>query len=692
MEEAQLGDRVARTLRRRVRANRRRRRLRGAGLRSRPSRTPYKRRRRRYRNRLRPGTGPVPLQSNRNRRRLAAEPGLLHPVTVADRAARPARASSRTRGSRFPAAAAEPPGPGLGRARDPLAHEVRFLGSLLGQVIAEQAGPELFATVERIRRRTIALRRGDPEVVLEPDIERERLGAEIGSLDVEHAAAVARAFTLYFQLVNLAEERQRIRMLRTRARRAKGRPIDESLGEAVERLAAVTDRAGLEARLRTVEVHPVLTAHPTEARRRTLLVALRRIRRLLDALDDSLTTPDEDADLRRRLREEITLLWHTGDLRAVLPTPLDEVRSALAIFDETLFTVVPRYVRALDRALDSVAARGGRADDDAPPALAVDAGRTGTRPVAAPSLLRFGSWIGSDRDGHPGVTAEITLHAARLQADHLLRGYEAVAARLMQTVAARVAARAGRPGTRPRPRARRGRAARDDAPASAPVSRGALPAAAGRDRGAHPADTRGDDRRAGRAFGRLRGRGGARRGAGLAPARAGRGRARPGGLGRGRGAALAAGDVRVPPRLARGPPARRGASGGAGGPADGRRTRRRGRGRGHGRRAAGDVPGDRAAPGEVRRRGVPAVRDLVHDQPRRRRGGAGARAPGRGARAVRPAGRRPHRPAAGPARPRRRPAARERRRPVAARPSSSTACSPTRPTVPTSAIGATPRR
>ena len=123
-------------------------------------------------------------------------------------------------------------------------------------------------------------------------------------------------------------------------------------------------------------------------------------------------------------------------------------------------------------------------------------------------------------------------------------------------------------------------------------------------------------------------------------------------------------DVRVPPRLARGPPARRGASGRARGAPDGRRAGRRGRGRGHGGRGAGDVPGDRAAPGEVRRRGVPAVRDLVHDQPRRRRGGAGARAPGRGARAVRPAGRRPHRPAAGPARPRRRPAARERRRAV----------------------------
>ena len=182
----------------------------------------------------------------------------------------------------------------------------------------------------------------------------------------------------------------------------------------------------------------MLTAHPTEARRRTLLVALRRIRRLLDALDDPLTTPDEDADLRRRLREEITLLWHTGDLRAVTPTPLDEVRSALAIFDETLFVVVPRFMRARrpgDR-------RQRRRTDRRSPrreALAVDAGRTGTRAAVTPVLLRFGSWIGADRDGHPGVTADITLHAARLQADHLLRGYEAVAMRLMQTVAARVA-------------------------------------------------------------------------------------------------------------------------------------------------------------------------------------------------------------------------------------------------------------
>jgi phosphoenolpyruvate carboxylase len=309
-----------------------------------------------------------------------------------------------------------------------------MLGALLGQVIAEQGGPELFVLVERIRRRMIAARRDDTSSTPASDGDRQRLVAGIGTLDLGQLAAVGNAFTIYFQLINLAEERHRIRTLRTRARRARGRPIDDSIGEAVARLGASLGRDEVATLLARMEVHPVLTAHPTEARRRTLLVAQRRIRRLLDAMDDPLTTPDEDADLRRRLREEITLLWHTGDLRAIAPTPLDEVRSALAIFDETLFVAIPRLGRAVDRALDGIAARGPNG------AVAGDAGRTGTRPVDAPALLRLGSWIGSDRDGHPGVTSDVTLEAARLQADHLLRGYEAVASRLMQTVAARVPA------------------------------------------------------------------------------------------------------------------------------------------------------------------------------------------------------------------------------------------------------------
>ncbi len=357
------------------------------------------------------------------------------PCPMADRAARPDRVTApRARDDRFPAVAAEPPGPGIGVSRDALAGEVRLLGSLLGQVIAEQAGAGLFELVERIRHRTIALRRG-PALLQEPDVERDRLTAELAALDLGQLAAVGKAFTTYFQLVNIAEERHRIRVLRTRARQARGRAVDDSVAEAIGMLRATHDAGAVADLVARARVHPVLTAHPTEARRRTLLVAQRRIRRLLDHLDDPLVTPDEDADIRRRLREEISLLWHTGDLRAIAPTPLDEVRSALAIFDETLFVVVPRFMRALDRALDGPASD---APADAPSPVAGDSGRTGTHRPATPAILRFGSWIGADRDGHPGVTSDITVQVARLQAEHLLRGYEAVAARLMQTVAARV--------------------------------------------------------------------------------------------------------------------------------------------------------------------------------------------------------------------------------------------------------------
>ena len=117
-------------------------------------------------------------------------------------------------------------------------------------------------------------------------------------------------------------------------------------------------------------ISPVLTAHPTEARRRTLLVALRRLAALLERLDDPRLTPAEDGEIRRRLREEITIVWRTSDLRTVVPSPLDEVRTAMAFFDATLFTLVPRLYRAMDAALDDRPTRGGPA---------ADSGRTGTR-------------------------------------------------------------------------------------------------------------------------------------------------------------------------------------------------------------------------------------------------------------------------------------------------------------------------
>jgi phosphoenolpyruvate carboxylase len=317
-----------------------------------------------------------------------------------------------TAASRVPrsARAAEPAGIGSARARDPLALEVRLLGALLGQVITEQAGEGIYDLVERLRLAAIAFRHDEQPAV------RERLEAELDALELGDAEAVITAFSLYFQLVNLAEARARVRTLRKRERAARDGLLDDSVAEAVARLRrAGRNDADLDAILARLRITPVLTAHPTEARRRTTLVALRRCAVLLERLDDPRLTPSDDREIRRRLREEITLLWRTSDLRAVTPEPLDEVRTAMAMFDATLFTLAPRLYRTVDAVLDA---------------------DTGKRPPRAPAFLRFGSWIGGDRDGNPAVTADMTLRTLRIQADHVLHGYEAVAMRLMQTVSA----------------------------------------------------------------------------------------------------------------------------------------------------------------------------------------------------------------------------------------------------------------
>jgi phosphoenolpyruvate carboxylase len=327
---------------------------------------------------------------------------------------------------------AEPASVGTGRVRDPLATEVRLLGSLLGQVIAEQAGRDLLDLVERIRRTTIRLRRGD-----DPSL-RAALVAEVAGLDAERAEVVVRAFGLYFRLVNLAEERELVRVARRRERAGGNRRADDSIAAAVAALRRDgTSEEDVVAAVGRLRITPVLTAHPTEARRRTVLIALRRVDRLLRRLSEPDIGPADDRDVRRRLREEITLLWRTADLRATAVSPLDEVRTALAFFDESLFTVVPRVIRRADAALDPPDGRGASRRRHGESA---DAGRTGTRPPMVASFLAWESWIGGDRDGNPAVTAEVTERTLRIHADHILRGYEAVATRLSQTIAAAVPA------------------------------------------------------------------------------------------------------------------------------------------------------------------------------------------------------------------------------------------------------------
>jgi phosphoenolpyruvate carboxylase len=305
---------------------------------------------------------------------------------------------------------AEPGGLGSARARDPLAREVKLLGALLGQVVIEQEGDRLFELVETLRRSAIRRR--------EADAGGSDVSGILAGTSVEELVAVARAFTAYFLLINLAEEKHRVRMLRRRERSGR---LPESIAETIHRLPrSGHSTAELRALLDRLLLRPVLTAHPTEARRRTVLIAQRRIYRLLDRFDDPRLTRRQDRDLRRRLREEITVLWQTSHSRRERPTPLDEVRAAMVFFDQTLFRVTPQLYRALDTALLD----GGRGED-----------RSGSREPAAHAFLRWGSWIGGDRDGHPAVTATVTHATLRIQADHVLHGYRNVLDRLQQTVA-----------------------------------------------------------------------------------------------------------------------------------------------------------------------------------------------------------------------------------------------------------------
>ncbi|WP_132186986.1 MULTISPECIES: phosphoenolpyruvate carboxylase [Kribbella] len=268
--------------------------------------------------------------------------------------------------------------------------DVRLLGELLGRVLVEYAGQPLLDDVERLRELTIA---GDGEGA-------ERL---VATWPHERAEDVARAFTCYFHLTNLSEELHRARVLRERDRAGDAPSVSE-LAQAVEKISLESGEQQARALLNGLEFRPVLTAHPTEARRRAVLATIRRISTLLEERSDPRTGDSELAENRRRLVEQIDILWRTSQLRTSRPTPLDEVRSAMAVFEETLFDVVGNVYRRLDDAL---------------------AGETaGTKqPVVAP-FVRLGSWIGGDRDGNPNVTAAVTREAMQIQADHVLRALE----------------------------------------------------------------------------------------------------------------------------------------------------------------------------------------------------------------------------------------------------------------------------
>ena len=282
---------------------------------------------------------------------------------------------------------------------DPLRDDVRLLGSLLGQVIVESGGQDLLDDVERLRELAISAhdaRDAEGAAALDQAMEL------VEGFSLERAEEVARAFTCYFHLANLAEEHHRVRVVRQR--QASALTEDDSLSAAFEQLEQEVGRDEALRRVQALEFRPVLTAHPTEARRRAVSGAVSRISDLLTERDHSQLGGTTAAESERALLAQIDALWRTSLIRASKPQVLDEVRAALAVFDATMFDTFPRVYRRLDDFL-----------------LGADAGRA--EPLARP-FVSLGSWIGGDRDGNPNVTAEVTRAAAALASEHALRALE----------------------------------------------------------------------------------------------------------------------------------------------------------------------------------------------------------------------------------------------------------------------------
>lgn len=273
-----------------------------------------------------------------------------------------------------------------------LRRDVRLLGDLLGIVLEEAGGAQLLNDVEALRAVTI-------EAYAQPGSEAiERAERLVEGFTLARAEDVARAFTTYFHLVNLAEEYHRVRVLQQREDVPAALGKDSLVG-ALSTLQETTGHQDVEEKVNRLRFHPVLTAHPTEARRRAVSSAIRRITDLLTLRDDPRLSEVGLAQNSRNLLIEIDTLWRTSPLRLDKPTPLDEVETAMGVFDETLFDVLPVVYRQINDLLTD-------GDDRKPP--------------VASAFVRLGSWIGADRDGNPNVSAQITRKAADIAAEHVL--------------------------------------------------------------------------------------------------------------------------------------------------------------------------------------------------------------------------------------------------------------------------------
>lgn len=283
----------------------------------------------------------------------------------------------------------------------PLRDDIHLLGDLLGTTLREQESQALLDRVEQVRAMSKAAHSGQDE-------EFARLAALLGDVPTKEALPIARAFAHFLNLANIAEQHHRVRRRREYARDPHSEPQPGScLAVLRELLARGVPSADIFATIRRMQIELVLTAHPTEVARRTLLHKHDRIAQLLATGDRTDLTIEEREQLVSDLRREIASAWETDEVRHDKPSPIDEVKSGLYIFERTLWAALPAYLRTLDGAMQKTI--GEQLPIDVDP-------------------VRFGSWIGGDRDGNPSVTSQVTEEACLLSrwmaADLYLRDLE----------------------------------------------------------------------------------------------------------------------------------------------------------------------------------------------------------------------------------------------------------------------------
>jgi phosphoenolpyruvate carboxylase len=272
--------------------------------------------------------------------------------------------------------------------------DVDFLASALGSVLQELEGEELFDLVERVRLLTKTLR-SEPA---REDLKRE-LTELLAGLSLADAERVLRAFTVYFQLINLAEEIHRVRVNRLREGRSTPEtPRRESVAAAVKVLKdSGWSQSEVRSFIERLDIQLTMTAHPTEVKRYTIRLKLERIASAMRRLSEHALSPRQRRALVDEIYAEITTLWQTRELFSAKPTVLDEVKSALYYFRRSLLSAVPQLMLDMEGALEAYFG--------VPPA----------EPL--PPVIRFRSWIGGDRDGNPFVEPATTREAYRLQAE-----------------------------------------------------------------------------------------------------------------------------------------------------------------------------------------------------------------------------------------------------------------------------------